>query len=487
MRTLLILLAGQAMATMDASIMAVAAPSLRADLAASDAQLQLVIAMYTIAFAALVVTGARLGSVLGPRRAFLMGLAAFTAASLAGGLAPSPAALIGARALQGAAAAVMTPQVLSIIQLQFEGERRARAIGAYSLILAVGVAAGQIVGGLIVGAHLVAAAWRPALLLNAPIGVLLLIGARRGLVVTAVDERRRPDVAGVASGRHRPGPAGVRRRLDFAGVALLTTALLALAVPLTFGRDRGWPLWVWPCLAACAVGLAAFVRVERRVRARGGDPLFDLDVLALPGVAAGVTTVLLVMGCYAGFLVSLTLHLQGALGFGPLHAGLTFAAYAAGFATVSLTWARASAGARDRLPLLGPLAMGAALLSIGLLADRGGWPVGLTTSLLFAGGAGHACAFSPLANRLTAAVRPSQAADLSGLMLTASLVGNVLGVAGFVGIYLGAAPHGSAHALALTTGVLAAALAVTAACAFGALASTRPDRRRRWLPSARRS
>src|SRR3954451_9719470 len=177
MRVLVVLLAGQAMATMDQSILAVAAPSLRVDLHASDAQLQLVVAMYTLAFAALVVIGARLGDVVGRRRAFLTGLVAFTVASLAGGLAPSSAFLIVARAVQGAAAAVMTPQVLSIIQLQFTGELRARAIGAYSLVLAVGVAAGQVVGGLLVGAHLLGYAWRPALLLNAPIGVGVLLAA----------------------------------------------------------------------------------------------------------------------------------------------------------------------------------------------------------------------------------------------------------------------------------------------------------------------
>jgi MFS family permease len=449
MRALLILLAGQAMASMDGSILAVAAPSLRTGLDASDAQLQLVVAMYTIAFATLVVTGARLGDVLGRRRAFLIGLAAFTLASLAGGLAPTPSALIVARASQGAAGALMTPQVLSIIQLQFEGETRARAIGAYSLILAVGVAAGQVVGGVLVGAHLLADAWRPALLLNAPVGALLLLGARRGLPITA------------------PGPP---RRLDLAGAAILSTALLSLVLPLTLGRDSGWPAWVWPCFAACALALAAFVAVERRVRARDGDPLLDLNILRLPGVAAGVAAVMLVMGSYAGFLLSLTLHLQDGLGFTPLHAGLTFAAYAGGFATASLTWTRAHAAARDRLPVLGPLAMAVAVAGVGLAADGGSWPVAFTTPLLFAGGAGHACGFSPLANRLTAAVRREQAADLSGLIMTASLVGSVLGIAGFVGVYLGAAPHGSAHALAITTEVLAAALAVTAACAFKAIA-----------------
>jgi MFS transporter len=452
MSALVILLAGQAMATMDASILTVAAPSLRADLDASDAQLQLTLAIYTIAFAALVVTGARLGDVLGRRRAFVLGLAGFTLSSLAGGLAPTPTALIVARAFQGATGALMTPQVLSIIQAQFEGETRARAIGAYSLILAVGVAAGQVIGGLLVGAHLLHAAWRPALLLNAPVGALLLLGARRGLP---------------------KAETGARPRLDLAGASVLAAALLALVLPLTFGRDADWPAWVWPSLAGCALALAVFVALERRIRARGRDPLFDLEVLTIAGVAPGIVAILLGMACYAGFLVSLTLHLQDGLGFGPLHSGLTFAAYASGFAVASLTWTRASGSVRERLPVAGPVAMGGALLGIGIVASGGGWPVALTAPLLFAGGAGHACGFSPLANRLTTAIRPAQAADLSGLLMTATLVGVVIGTAGFVGVYLSAAPDGSAHALARTTGVLAGALVVTAACAVRAI-SRRP-------------
>jgi MFS family permease len=453
MGALLILLAGQAMAVMDASILAVAAPSLDADLHASDAELQLVVSMYTIAFAALVITGARLGDVIGRRRAFLIGLAGFTCASLLAGLAPTATALIVARALQGATAALMTPQVLSIIQLQFEGETRARAIGAYSLILAVGVAAGQVVGGLLVGTHLLADAWRPALLLNAPVGALLLVGARRGLPAT---------------------PAGPARRLDLVGATVLAAALLALVVPVTFGRDASWPAWIWPCLGGCAVALAAFVALEGRIGANGGDPLFDLDLLRIPGVAFGVVAVALIMGSYAGFLISLTLHLQEGLGFTPLAAGLTFAAYASGFATASLTWTRVRTGARRHLPVLGSLTMGAALLAVGLVANGGSWPVMLATPLLFIGGVGHACGFSPLANRLTQVVRPDQSADLSGLVMTSSLVGNVLGVAAFVGIYLGAAPQGSARALTITTGVLAGALIVTAACAARAFAAPQP-------------
>ena len=445
MPLLMALLAGQAMASMDAEILVIAAPSLRADLHASGAQLQLIVAMYTLAFGALVVTGARLGDVLGHRRVFLLGVTAFTLASLAGGLAPTASVLIGAVALQGAAAALMTPQVLSIIQLHFAGESRARAIGAYSMVLAAGVATGLVLGGLLVTAHLLVAAWRPALLLNAPIGAVVLFSARRYL----------PDAADRA-----------QVRLDPVGAATLAAALLALIVPLTFGRDAGWPIWVWPSLAACAATLAGFIRLERRIAAQGGDALFDLDILKLPGVAAGIGAVALVMACYAGFLISLTLHLQESLGFSPLKAGLIFAAYASGFATVSLTWTRAGATVRDRLPIAGPLVMAAALLAVGLIARGGHWPVALMTPLLVLGGAAHACAFSPLAARLTTVVRSEQAADLSGLVLTASLVGQVVGVAVFVGVYLSAAPQGAAHAFVLTTVALSVALVALGGCAY---------------------
>ena len=435
------------MASMDASILIVAAPSIRSSLHASGAELQLIVATYTLTFGALVVTGARLGDVLGRRRVFVLGLGAFTWCSLAGGLAPDPLLLIVARGLQGMAAALMTPQVLSIIQIQFEGERRARAIGAYSMILAVGVAAGQILGGLLVTAHLLAAAWRPALLLNVPIGAPLVLASRRVLPAMV---------------------PSARRRLDLFGAGLLTVTMLALVVPLSFGRDYGWPAWSWLCFAACALGAACFVGHERRFHQRGGDPLLDLGLLRAPRVAARAIAVLLVMSCYAGFLVSLTLYLQGNLGFSALHAGATFAVYAGGFATASLTRTRAGAAARARLPVLGPVVMGTAFLGIGLSIDWSGWSPPVTTPLLFAAGLGHACGFAPLAERLVGAARQAQAAQLSGLIITASLVGQVVGVAVFVGVYLSVATRGSAHGLVVTTWALSCVLALTAAFAFRA-------------------
>jgi hypothetical protein len=175
------------------------------------------------------------------------------------------------------------------------------------------------------------------------------------------------------------------------------------------------------------------------------------------------------MACYSGFLVSLTLHLQGPLGFSALHAGVVFAVYAAGFATASLSWPKLAGVSRTRLVVLGPLLMATALLGVGLFGRHGGWPVAATTPLLFAGGVGHAWGFSPLATRLTTLVDRSRASDLSGLILTADFTGTVFGVASFAGVYLSGAAHNSARSLFRTTALLAATLMITAACAAWAL------------------
>jgi hypothetical protein len=169
----------------------------------------------------------------------------------------------------------------------------------------------------------------------------------------------------------------------------------------------------------------------------------------------------------------LTLHLQGSLHFTALHAGLIFAIYAAGFAIASLSWTRAPARVRVWFPPGGPLAMAVALLAIALLARDGRWPTAATAPLLLIAGAGHALGFSPLAHRLTTTIRPAQAADLSGLILTANLLGPVAGVAGLVGVYLSLAPQGSARALAITTVVVAAVLVLAAMVAGLDLARSR--------------
>src|SRR5690242_13773632 len=176
---LAIVLTGQFMALLDASVVNVAAPAIHAGLHASGAGLQLVIAGYVITYAVLLVTGARLGDIIGHRTMFLAGVALFTLASLGCGLAGSTSVLVTLRFVQGAGAAAMIPQVLSLIQRSFPGPARARPMRLYAAVLAGGAVAGQVVGGLLVSADLWGSSWRPVFLLNVPVGAVLLITGSR--------------------------------------------------------------------------------------------------------------------------------------------------------------------------------------------------------------------------------------------------------------------------------------------------------------------
>ena len=194
-RLLTLLLTGQLLASMDASILTVATPVLQHELDASPTMLQAIFAAYTFTFGVLVVTGARLGDDRGHGNMFLAGLAGFTASSLLCGLAPSAPVLLAGRLVQGACGALMTPQTLQVIQRRFDGDARAKAVGLYSLILSVGVLAGQLVGGVIV----TTAGWRWALLINVPAGSALFVAAFR----LARDRAARAREAARRCGRRR--------------------------------------------------------------------------------------------------------------------------------------------------------------------------------------------------------------------------------------------------------------------------------------------
>jgi MFS family permease len=427
---LVVLLTGQTMVSMDGSIVAVAMPRIASGLRASGALLQLVTGGYIFALAVLVVTGARLGDKLGYRTMFFVGLFGFTVASLACGLAPTGAVLVAARVFQGASAALLLPQVLSLIQLSFDGPARARALGLYSMVLALGVALGQIAGGVIVS---LSGSWRPIFLVNLPVGALLL----------AVGPRLMP-----------PAP-GKRVRLDIPGVVLLSIGMAAFVVPLVLGREQDWPFWTWPSLAAGCVVLAVFCAYELKAT----SPLLDLSVLLRPSVRPGLFAACAVMGAYTGFLFTLALYLQNVLAFSPLEAGLTFVPYTVGFATAGLGWTRLPLRARTNLPTIGLLCFATAASALAVLAGDG-WPVLPSIPLLFAAGAGHAAGFSPLVDRITGAVGPAQASSVSALTNTGTLLSNVLAIALFGGVYL-SAPGTLTH----VTVPLAALLVLAAAIA----------------------
>ncbi|MFF0423493.1 MFS transporter [Streptomyces sp. NPDC004520] len=444
-----VVLAAQFMALLDVFIVNVAAPTIRTELSASGGALQLVIAGYTVTYAVLLITGARLGDLLGHRRAYLGGLALFTAASLACGLAAGTDQLIAFRLVQGAGSALMIPQVLSLIQRNFTGERRARALSAYSAVLATGAAAGQVAGGVLVSADLFGTGWRPVFLVNVPVGIALLaLGAR----VLPRDAHTAPTRA---------------RALDLPGLLLLAAAVSLLTVPLVLGQEQDWPLWSWLSLGGSLALAAVFGAYESRLARRGGAPLIAPRVLRIPGMGRAVLWIAVAMGVNAGLLFTLTLHLQGGLGHSALRAGLTFGPAAVVFGAVGLTWRRWPARLHRALVPTGFLLAAAALLALGgLLGDggTGGW--GLYPAL-GAFGAGISLAFSPALTGALATVRPEDAADASGLLATVTQLGQLVGVAAFgtlfLGRYAGSGAQDSADALWATVLALAAASLVGAA------------------------
>jgi MFS family permease len=449
---LAVLLCGTFMASLDTAIVNVAGPAIQADVGVSGAALQLVISGYALAYAALLITGARLGDDHGHRRLFLAGLAGFTLMSLLAGLAWATPVLIAARIGQGVAAAAMGPQVMTVIQLQYDGAARMKAMALLATVVSAGVVAGQVLGGALVDADLLGASWRPVFLINVPVGVALLAIGPRLLPVT-----KRP------SGR----------RMDWLGVALMTDTIILVMVPLVFGHQVGWAWWTWACLAA-AIPTAVVLGLHlRRLFATGGAPVADVRLLAAPRFGLGMASTTAVMIAYGGFLFTLTLHLQQGLGDSPLRAGLTFAPYAVGFAITSLTVPALAPAIGRRLAPAGLALSALGYAGLGLVTGGGDWSDAEALPLLLLAGAGFGAGYSQVITRSLAGVAPAQAHDASGLFNTINMLGFALGVATLGSAFLSAvgAPTptetgGAFEGVAIGCGVLSA-LAVGFVLALG--------------------
>ncbi|MFK4100091.1 MFS transporter [Streptomyces sp. NPDC019531] len=447
------MLAAQFMALLDVFIVNVAAPTIGTELHASGAELQLVIAGYAITYSVLLITGARLGERFGHGRVHLAGLALFTAASLACGLAQGATELIVFRLVQGAGSAVMIPQVLSLIQRNFTGEARAKALGAYSAVLAVGAAAGQVVGGILVSADLFGTGWRPVFLVNVPVGVVLL----------AVGSRVLPP-------GDRATPRNRTRGLDLPGLVLLGAAVSLFTVPLVLGQEQDWPLWSWLSLLTAAVLFAVFCWYESRLARRGGAPLITPSVVRHPGMGLAAFRILAVMAVNGGFLFALTLHVQGGLGFSALRTGLTFAPTAIVFGLVGLTWRGWPASWHRLLTPAGFLVLALGAAGVGLVL-KGGDSGGPLLPVVYAVvGVGLALAFSPTLTRALATVPPEYAADASGLLATVAQLGQLTGVAGFGTLFLNRLESlGPSEAYTSAEALLACMFALAGTAAVGAV------------------
>ncbi|MDT3396999.1 hypothetical protein RKE29_10125 [Streptomyces sp. B1866] len=257
----------------------------------------------------------------------------------------------------------------------------------------------------------------------------------------------------------------------------LPAAVLLFTVPLVLGQERGWPLWCWAALGLAAAVAELFAAYEARLARRGGAPLISPRVLRQPGMPRAVARIGLAMAVNGGFLFMATLHLQSGLGYGPLRAGTSFVPTAAAFGLVGLNWQRLPARWHPVTVPVGFLLAAASLAGMGW-ALRGGAGAGAGFFAATAGiGAGLALAYSPLLTRTLASVRREDAADASGVLVTTTQLGLLIGVAAFGALFLGQA-HGASPARTESADAVWVTCLALAATAVAAVAAGLARRRR---------
>jgi len=414
-----LLLAGAFMVVLDFFIVNVALPSIATRLHAGESALEWVVAGYGLSFAAFLVTAGRLGDELGRRRVYSLGLALFTLASAACGLAPTPATLVIARVIQGAAGAVVMPQVLSIIGVTYTGSDHAKAISAYGVALGLAAVGGQVIGGALVQTDVAGLGWRGCFLINVPIGLAAL-----ALTPRFVPESRAPSRASV----------GAR------GALVLGAGLVAILLPLIEGRQHGWPAWTWISLAAAPLVLGFFAREQALLSRRGRTPLLDLGLFRERAFSAGVLTQLFLASAQASFFVYLAFYLQDGRGLNPLEAGSVFTILATAYVAVSGPAPALSERFGRSVVGVGGASLAAGLLLLALAVGdvgTGGSIATLVPGLVLVG-AGIGLCYTPLTSTVLSAVSPANAGAASGAMSTITQVGYALGVAITGLVYFGA-------------------------------------------------
>jgi EmrB/QacA subfamily drug resistance transporter len=441
---LAVVLTGTFMVVLDFFIVNVAMPAMQSDLHAGTGAIEWVVAGYGLTFATFLITAGRLGDQLGRRRMFSLGLALFTLASAACGVASSPTVLVVARLAQGLAAALLSPQVLSIIGVVYSGPDRVRAISIYGIVLGLAAVGGQLIGGVLVQADIAGLGWRSCFLINVPIGALALL-----LVGRAVPESRAEEA----------------RRLDLVGTALVTLGLVDVVLPLVEGRQHGWPVWTWVCLGAAPITLAAFAAHQRRLSRRGGAPLLDPALFRERAFSAGLVTQLVFFSSMASYFLVLALYLQQGRGLDALQAGLVFTILAAAYLVASFYAPGLTPRLGRRLPAIGGLvlAVGHGLLAVGV-ADIGvGGSIALLVPGLLLEGAGMGLVITPLTSTVLGNMQPQTAGAASGALSTMQQVGNALGVAITGVVFFGALDGGFGHAFEISLVQLAVLGAAVAA------------------------
>ncbi|MFE9450319.1 MFS transporter [Streptomyces sp. NPDC006739] len=423
------------MTLLDTSIVNVALPSMERGLGATQADLSAVVSGYALAYGLTLVPAGRLGDLRGRRETFLTGVALFTLASAACGLAPAAGWLVLFRLLQGMAGGMIAPQASGLIQQMFQGAERARAFGMFGSVVAVSTAVGPLSGGLLIEAS---GSWRWVFYVNLPIGLAVFAAALRLLPRTAP----------------RDGPP---EGFDLPGVLLLGAGAFTLMLPLV--QEQQWPgRRKWALVPLALLLLAAFWAWERRQGRRGRAPLIDLRLFARRSYSLGALLSLVYFAGFTSVFFVYTLFLQNGMGYSALAAGTAAMPFAVGSACAALAGGRLVVRYGRRLVVygLGAVAAGllGAVLAVQLVPGRGvGWAAALP---LLVAGVGSGLTVSPNTTLTLARVPVRRAGAAGGVLQTAQRVGSAAGIAAVGAVYFAHLAHHARAADALRLGLLTA-------------------------------
>ncbi|GAA4707857.1 MFS transporter [Nocardioides conyzicola] len=434
-----IVLVAQLMLVLDATVVNVALPRIDADLGFGPASLSWVLNAYTLAFGGLLLLGGRLGDVLGRLRMFELGLGLFTIASLLGGLAQTPGQLVATRALQGVGAAMAAPSVLALLTTSAPDQAaRNRAFALFGAVSSGGASIGLILGGLLTDVG----SWRWTLFINVPIGIAVLLLARR-----FVDETAR-----------RPG------RFDLVGAASATGGAVVLVWTLIGTPDHGWTSV--RTIAGFAIGLA-LIALLARTEVRHPHPMVQPHLVRNRSRVGALAVMALVIGANLSMFFLVVQYVQRVLGFGPLESGFAFLPFSLGiFAMSRVTpWLIGRLGPRTMMMLgTAALAVGYAWLST---IGTGDTYLGAVFGPMLIAGLATGFVFMPITATVLAGVEPEHAGSASGLLQTTQQLGAAVGVAVIVSVYAAGAVPG-----AFVPGLREAFLVSATFCAIALVVAT---------------